>query len=265
MQDGKFSNLPSLPRSVTALIHGYDAIPVGIGLSSASVFCLEAPDRQPLVLKCANAFDDVDLEDEAGRLRWLAKRATVPEPLACGATAELQYLLMRAIPGRNAAELDRADAPAIVPHLADALRALHAVPLDACPFDQRLDAQLTRASRRVAARLVDESDFDAARAGWTADEVLAAALKTRPPSEDLVITHGDACMPNVMFAGGRFTGFVDLSRAGVADRYQDLALATRSIFFNFGETWVHPFFEAYGLADPDEPRLEFYRLLDELF
>src|SRR4051794_24739498 len=94
---------PPLPRAVTALMHGYAAAPIAIGLSSASVFRLEAADRPTLILKCAEAFDDVDLEDEAGRLRWFASRAVVPEPIACGATAETQYLLMSAVPGTNAA------------------------------------------------------------------------------------------------------------------------------------------------------------------
>jgi aminoglycoside 3'-phosphotransferase-2 len=256
---------PSLPRALSERIAGYRAIPVAIGQSTASVFHLEAPGRPPLILKCADAFDDVDLEDEAGRLRWFAGRAIVPAPLACGATPELQYLLMSRIAGIDAASSAKESAEALVRGIAVALRDLHAQSADGCPYDQRLDAQLVRARRRIGAGLVDESDFDSIRSGWTAAQVLAEVERMRPGREDLVLTHGDACTPNVMFDGERFSGFVDLSRAGVADRYQDLALAARSIAFNFGKEWAGRFFDAYGLGEPDQDRIAFYTLLDELF
>jgi len=68
-----------------------------------------------------------------------------------------------------------------------------------------------------------------------------------------------------MFDGARVAGFIDCDRAGVADPYQDLALASRSISDNLGHEWVATFFREYGLPDPDRQKLAFYRLLDEFF
>ena len=149
--------------------------------------------------------------------------------------------------------------------LADALRGLHALPVAACPFDQRLDSRLPAAQARVEAGLVDADDFDDERLGQSPQQVFAQLCSTRPDHEDLVVSHGDACLPNLMVAEGRFSGFIDCGRLGVADRYQDLALAARSLVHNFGDTrWVTPLFQRYG-AVADECRLAFYRLLDEFF
>jgi aminoglycoside phosphotransferase len=67
------------------------------------------------------------------------------------------------------------------------------------------------------------------------------------------------------FQSGQFIGFVDCGRTGLADRYQDLALASRSVGSNFGSEWVQHFFDAYGVTDPDETKLCYFRLLDEFF
>lgn len=114
----------------------------------------------------------------------------------------------------------------------------------------------------MAAGLVDESDFDTVR---SAADLYQELLATRPDQEDQVFTHGDYCLPNVLVGNGRVTGFIDLGRAGVADRYQDPALCTRSLTYNFGPGWDARFLAHYGLPQPDEAKLTFYRLLDEFF
>jgi len=59
------------------------------------------------------------------------------------------------------------------------------------------------------------------------------------------------------------TGLVDCGRAGVGDRHQDLALAMRSLAFNFGADTVATFLSAYGGAPIDPRALEFFTILDE--
>ncbi len=253
------------PAPIESLVAEYQFQRVSIGESAAKVFCLTREGSPALFLKCASGDARAELKDEAARLRWFADRAQVPRVRAVASDHRKTYLLVEALPGRNAAEIGAEQADAVVSGFAHALRELHAQPITGCPFDQRLDRQIERARERTLTGLVDEADFDEERQGRHASELLLQLERARPAEEDLVLTHGDACLPNVIFDGERFTGFVDCGRAGVADRYQDLALSTRSIAGNWGREWASHFFEAYGLPDSDPLRLAYYCLLDEFF
>ncbi|SDP06533.1 Phosphotransferase enzyme family protein [Paenibacillus sp. yr247] len=87
----------------------------------------------------------------------------------------------------------------------------------------------------------------------------------KPITEDLVFTHGDYCLPNIIINNGKVHGFIDWGRAGVADRYQDLALAIRSIKYNFGNEYIYAFLDNYGLTELDESKVIYYQLMDEFF
>ncbi|MDQ8731108.1 APH(3')-II family aminoglycoside O-phosphotransferase [Bradyrhizobium sp. LHD-71] len=253
--------LPELPKTWAGDLAGYAWRAQTIGRSDAAVFRLEAEGRPNLFTKTAPAGPFCELPDEIARLRWLAgQHIACPQVIAEAQEAQRCWLLMSAVPGRDLASSDLAPGRVV----ADALRDLHACDARACPFDHRANNRIALAQARMDARLVDEDDFDEERIGRTAADLFEELLARRPQHEDLVVTHGDACLPNLLAADGQFTGFVDCSRLGVADRHQDLALASWSIRYNLGEEWVGPFLRHYGgSADPE--RLAFYRLLDEFF
>jgi aminoglycoside phosphotransferase len=189
----------------------------------------------------------------------------VPEVIGFAGDDLSHHLLISEMPGPTAADPRDRDAIAgLVENLAEGLRMVHAVPAADCPFDHRIAAEIERARERMERGLVDEEDFDEEHRGRSARS-LFEELTARIPEEDPVFTHGDYCLPNVIVAGGGISGFIDLGRAGIGDRYRDLALAARSLAFNFGEQWVPLLFDAYGIARPDPGRLAFHRLLDEFF
>lgn len=76
-----------------------------------------------------------------------------------------------------------------------------------------------------------------------------------------------------MFAeNGQITGYIDLGKAGVADRWQDIALCYRSLKQNFGGKFgaKNRDFSPDALFDKldikkDLEKLRYYILLDELF
>ena len=108
---------------------------------------------------------------------------------------------MTAVPGLDLASSNDLSPSQVVGILAMALRRLHQVPIAECPFDHRLEERIAAAKNRVSVGLVDEADFDNERLGRTATDVLAELLATLPETYDLVVTHGDACLPNFMAEG----------------------------------------------------------------
>jgi aminoglycoside 3'-phosphotransferase-2 len=174
-------------------------------------------------------------------------------------------LLISALPGNDLASASALAPIARVELLAAALLDLHRLPIAACPYDHRLETRIAAAKARMQAGIVDETDFDETRLGKSAEALFAELQSGRPDREDLVVTHGDACLPNFIASEDGFSGYIDCSRLGVADRYQDIALACRSIAYNFGEVLVQPFLDRYGMPATDPARLNYYQLLDEFF
>lgn len=133
--------------------------------------------------------------------------------------------------------------------LADLTRALHALPVAECLFDRRLAVTVPEALSAD----VDLEDLDAERQGRTRDELVATLLATRPRHEDLAVCHGDLCVPNVLFAPdtGEVSGVIDAGRLGVADRWLDLAIATRSLTSDlnpqYGSWSADRYLKRYGL------------------
>lgn len=245
-----------------AFLLGQNRTPITLGQSEASVWRIEGDET--LFLKRAPIHALSELPGEASRLAWLAgKPVPAPRLRASFAADGFDWLLMTALPGRDLTHF--VDRPTELCHiLAAGLRSVHAQDPADCPFDHRLEARLASGAANVAAGRVDETDFDATREGWTAEAVLAWLHENRPASEDLVVTHGDASLPNIMADHAAFAGIIDCGRLGVADRWQDLALACWSIAFNCGEAHIPTFLATYG-ATWDAARYAYYCTLDELF
>lgn len=245
----------TLPPVLAALVEGASWEQVTLGESGAQVYRLRAG-AETRYLKVEPRRPRGELHAEAERLRWLQGRLPVPALLYAGADKRQRYLLTVEVPGTDATdERWLADPAGLVALLAEGLLLFHRQPVAGCPFDQRLDAELARAADNVAAGMIDADDFDEERAGRTPASLLDELHATRLPHEDLVLTHGDYCFPNVVITDWALSGFIDLGRCGVADRYHDLTQAARSVRRNLGERWMAPFFAACGIGEPAKVKL----------
>ncbi|MCU1438074.1 MAG: aminoglycoside phosphotransferase [Naasia sp.] len=194
--------------------------------------------------KWAPAGSGLDLAAEGERLAWAAGLgARVPRVLDAGEDDSGSWLVTAALRGRSAADQHWLSRPDRAVHaIGRGLRALHdALPVGDCPFDWSVPERLARA-----------------RARGLAPE---PALENAPPVDRLVVCHGDACAPNTLLTDdGAWSGHVDLSTLGVADRWADLAAAAWSAELNYGRDLTGQLLAAYGVR-PDEERLDYYRRL----
>ena len=178
---------------------------------------------------------------EAERLDWAVARIAVPRVLEVGGDDTHEWLVTTALPGLSAVDPRWvADPATAVRAVGEGLRALHdALPVADCPFDWGVAGRIANAAGR-GIRVPD-------------------ALREPPPVDRLVVCHGDACCPNTLIGDdGRWVAHVDLGTLGVADRWADIAVASMSTAWNYGEGWEDALIEAYGVA-PDRERLSYYR------
>ena len=108
-------------------------------------------------------------------------------------------------------------------------------------------------------------------------ELKALALKSAKDFLTLYNSIPDkdkTCLPNIFLKDGKVSGFLDLGKTGIADRWQDIALCVRSLKYNicdwFGleekvyEKYKALFYSRLGIEE-NAQKLRYYILLDELF
>ena len=122
----------------------------------------------------------IDLERERVRLEWLSSRHPAPRVVGHGVDGDAQWLLTEALPGGPAVGDEwRARRPEAIAAIAAGLRAIHAIPIDDVPAEWAAEGWVGRQPR---------------------------SLGPRPPVDDAVLVHGDACAPNTLIsADGAWT------------------------------------------------------------
>ena len=237
---------------------------ITLGQSASDVWRIALGDGNAVFLKPEPLHPLAELPGEIERLNWLPRMGfKAPRVIDAEQSADRIWLLMSAVPGEDLTHY--AQSPEDVVRIyAQGLKRLHALNPRDCPFDHSIDIRLEQAKQRLDAGLVDETDFDTEHQGWSGSQVFEWLLANRPEAGEPTVTHGDASEPNILAQDGRFSGFVDCGRLGVADVWQDLTLACRSIAYNIGEQHVTAFLTAYG-AEWDQAKYRFYNALDEMF
>lgn len=253
-----------IPSGIEHHVSGETLEEVNRGKTSARVFKV-GNDRYLKIQAIDLSPGAESLHDEKLSMDWL-KKTQIPIPAVLEYVSQdgYEFLLMTALEGQSASEY-RADTD-ILREYGRAIRDFHdSLSITQCGFDRSVNKLIELCQVRVLSGLVDEHDFDQERKGLTARDVLAHLESIAPTKEDLVVCHGDYCMPNLILnSDPSLSGFIDLGRFGVSDRHRDLAIASRDVVHRFGEERLDDFYASYGMQ-PNPDLVHFYQLVDELF
>lgn len=240
----------------------YTMSPIAGGATDARLFRIVSGEHQNYILKSQVS----NLHNACLNQQWLYGKVPVPEIVFYTNLAECEWLCMQELKGHTLEYyIDKWDAKAIVRRYARSLQLLHSLPLDEQALVQNLDDRITSAQYNLENNLIDPAELEPENRHCKPEELFEKLLQLKPSDSEPVFTHGDYCFDNVIFDDDQLSGFIDLGNGGVADKYQDIALAVRSIHSEWNEDLVALFFETYGLKEINQRKLAFYQLLDEFF
>ncbi len=255
-----YENIKDLPYSVDR-----------IGMSGSVVLSFD-----DMVLKIEKQSDRFD--DMVSVMRWLDGKIPVPKVIHAAKENDMCYLLMSRIKGQMSCEEYYLEHPnELCEHLANGLKMLWSVDISDCPVLRNIDDELKAARRQVDLKLYDldnvEPDTFGENGLFKKPEDLYKWLEENKPECEPVLSHGDYCLPNIFIDNGKISGFIDLGDTGIGDKWRDIAICYRSLRHNFDGTYGGKVYENFSPdllfeklgIEPNKEKMEFYRLLDELF
>jgi len=204
-----------------------------------------------------------ELDAAAANASWLGDHVATAAPLLRSDAKDSAWLVSERLIGVPSHRPDlHGDVGSLAEVAGNALRELHALPIDLAPssLERGWEALDAVAAANVASGL---GEVDEPYQRYSGEKLLELWREGRPEVEDLVICHGNATLPNMIAQQGVFAGWVGLGGVRVADRHLDLAFAHESIHRSLGPEAVYVFYDTYG-QDPELLRLDHYLLAKQL-
>lgn len=262
----------TIPADIQAIVNTdrYELNDIGMSDSEVRIY-------DKFVLKIRPYSKEND--NEFAMTKWLGKKIPIPEIPAYCISKGTAYTLSTRIEGKMLCDDSYLHQPeTLIQIAADGLKQLWEVDIKDCPHNSsRLSERLKEAEYNVMNGLVDIENAEPETFGpngFAGPEELLRWLQDNQPEEDIVFTHGDYSLPNILVSGNRINGFIDLGKMGPADRWQDVAIALRSLEHNFSGRYRDGKrifdFKPQMLLDKlgiefDSHKYSYYILLDELF
>ncbi|MGV8138524.1 MAG: APH(3') family aminoglycoside O-phosphotransferase [Mangrovibacterium sp.] len=245
----------------------YEVWPIPGGATSACLYKIITKNKGAYILKIQPANSAFySLHSEKQNYEWLLNKVPVPAVGFFYTTGSKELLCVSELSGKTLkAYIGELNDEEIVTRYARALKLLHSLPIDSAAKVRSLDIKIRKARFNLDNSLIDMDDLQPENRGSTASELFDRLLELKPPDHELVFTHGDYSLDNIIFNADRLSGFIDIGGGGLADKYQDIAIAIRNIQDHFDNDLVYLFCREYGMPGLDEGKMKFYILLDEFF
>ena len=258
-----------VPSKIKSLINNKSYIIDDIGMSGNQVLIFD-----DMVLKIENESESVRKQVEI--MKWLESKIPVPKVIEFEEENAQSYLLMSRVVGEMSCDEYYLERPEVlVRALADGLKMLWNIDVSGCPRERDLEEVLKEARYQVENNLVDLDNVETdtfGENGFESPKHLLEWLENNKPSYEPAFSHGDYCLPNVLLEGGQIKGFIDLDRAGICDKWNDIALCYRSLKHNFAGLYGGKIYEDFDPCilfdaleiEPNWEKIKYYLLLDEL-
>ncbi|MCM1387405.1 MAG: aminoglycoside 3'-phosphotransferase [Bacillus sp. (in: Bacteria)] len=259
-----------LPEKIESWISDEEYLADEIGMSEASIRIYH--DK---VLKIQRHSEEA--ENEHRMMTWLNGKLPVPQAYAYEVLGGNAYLLMSKCHGIMSCESKYMEnSITLTKLLSTGLQKLWSIDISDCPADSRLKNKLQQAQYNVENGLVDLDNVEPetfGENGFENPEKLLQWLYDNQPEEELVLSHGDFCLPNIFGIGTEVTGYIDLGKTGIADKWCDIAICYRSLSHNYSGKYGGRVYSGYDDMllfqeldiEPDWNKIRYYILLDELF
>lgn len=262
-----------LPEKIRNLLANKNYTADNVGKSAAGVFIYD-----DMVLKMQEY--DQEAENEYCMMRYFCGKLPIPIVHCREIFNGKSYLLMSKCRGNMACSDKYMNRPKMLCRLlSEGLKKLWSIDISDCPSDQRLHKKLEKARYYVENGLVNIDDVEPdtfGENGFKDPMELLEWLYKNKPKEELTLSHGDYCLPNIFGIKYNITGYIDLGKMGVADKWCDIALCYRSLMHNYSGVYSNNvnisyksmveelLFSELGI-EPDWDKIRYYILLDELF
>ncbi|TXJ26811.1 MAG: aminoglycoside 3'-phosphotransferase [Chitinophagaceae bacterium] len=245
----------------------YEVLQIPGGATAACLYKIITKDKGSYILKMQPAHSATfSLHSEKQNYEWLLNKVPVPAVGFFHTTGSEELLCVSELSGKTLeAYIGEVNAEELVTRYAHTLQLLHSLPINSSAQVQSLEIKIRKAKFNVENNLVDMEDLQPENRGATVSKLFDRLLQLKPSDHELVFTHGDYSLDNIVFHEDRLSGFIDIGGGGVADKYQDITIAVRNIQDHFDNDLVYLFCREYGIPRLDEGKIKFYMLLDEFY
>lgn len=205
------------------------------------------------------------LLNEYQKLTWLKGKLPVPDVIIFIQENETDYLITSEVKGDMLCSKYYQDNPLKgIQVLKEAFDKIKTVNITNCPFDNTNNMKISLIKKRIENNLVDERNLsDKAKEKFETLKNMMVYLEENKPKEDLMFSHGDISLPNVIAHKDHLIGFIDLGECGIADKWFDLAICEKSIIRNYGMKYIDMFYEVLGIKR-EADKVEYYLFMLEL-
>ena len=266
-----------VPKEIYLMLKDYSCVQNNEGCSQAVVFqCKKGKDELYLKIEKSDSL----IKREYDILKWLSGKLPVPEIKYFDEYNGWSYMLTTAIKGYKAGtSKDEVREPYenTIKLLADGLLMLQSIDISDCPFKHNFTVNFQNAVYNaetndyypdyiyVNASFANIFDFNNNDKSFITSLDLYNFLHKNKPQysqEEICFSHGDYGLTNTFIDGSHVTGFIDVGGGGIADKWNDIAICTRSIGYhsrNLDERkkYIDLLFERLSIA-PDWDKINYY-------